>query len=145
MKNDKLTIYLAGKMSGLSNEEMTEWRNLIRDQLYKYADIAGKMIKVISPCDYYNFDNPRHQNEKEVMEYDLSLVRKSDIVIVNTFQLNTSVGSIMEVYEAHKLGIPVIAYGVSYDYLHPWLKECINREEICVVDLCEYIKDFYMW
>ena len=26
MKNDKLTIYLAGKISGLSKEEYTKWR-----------------------------------------------------------------------------------------------------------------------
>ena len=31
MKNDKLTIYLAGKMSGLSKEEYTKWRNIISD------------------------------------------------------------------------------------------------------------------
>ena len=141
----ELTIYLAGKMAGLSKEEMTEWRNMVSDQLYKFADIAGKNIKVVSPCDFYNFESKKQKNEKEVMQYDLSLVRKSDIIIVNTYQLNTSVGSIMEIYEAHRLGIPVIAYGVSYNSLHPWLKECITREEICAVDMCEYIKNFYMW
>lgn len=44
--------------------------------------------------------NPRYQNEQEVMKFDLNLVRGSDIVIVNINGLNTSIGSVIEVYEA---------------------------------------------
>lgn len=91
MKNDGLTIYLAGKMAGLSIEEQTTWRKFVTAELDKYSDMANYKTNVISPCDYFNFEEPRHQNEQEVMKFDLNLVRGSDIVIVNTNGLNTSI------------------------------------------------------
>lgn len=49
-------------------------------------------------------------------------------------------------YEAWKNDIPVIAYDENGDYktIHSWLKCCITRADSCVIDICEYIKDFYM-
>ena len=44
MKNDKLTIYLAGKISGLSKEEYTKWRNIISDELIGTAHLIGAKI-----------------------------------------------------------------------------------------------------
>lgn len=146
MRNNGLTIYLAGKMGGISKAEMESWRNLVKAELEKYSDIANYKVNTISPCDYFNFNEQRYQNEQEIMKFDLSLVNNSDIVIVNTNGLNSSIGSAIEVYEAWKSGIPVIAYDENGDYktIHPWLKCCITRVDSCVIDICEYIKDFYM-
>ncbi len=146
MGRNGLTIYLAGKMDGLSDSEMKKWRNLLKSELEKYSDIDNYKTNVVSPCDYFNFNEQRYQNEQEIMKFDLSLVKNSDIVIVNTNGLNSSIGSIIEVYEAWKNDIPVIAYDENGDYrtIHPWLKCCITRADSCVIDICEYIKDFYM-
>lgn len=145
MKNG-LTIYLCGKMSGLTYFEMTSWRNLFKSELNKYSDMANYKVNVISPCDYFNFEEQRYQNEQEIMKFDLGLVRNSDIVIVNTNGLNTSIGSAIEIYEAWKNDIPVITYDENGDYksVHPWLKCFITRTDSCMIDICEYIKDFYM-
>ena len=59
MKNDGLTIYLAGKMAGLSIEEQTTWRKFVTAELDKYSDMANYKTNVISPCDYFNFEEPR--------------------------------------------------------------------------------------
>lgn len=146
MGRNGLTIYLAGKMSGLSDSEMRQWRNLLKSELEKYSNMANYKTNVVSPCDYFNFNEQRYQNEQEIMKFDLSLVKNSDIVIVNTNGLNSSIGSIIEVYEAWKNDIPVIAYDENGDYktIHSWLKCCITRADSCVIDICEYIKDFYM-
>lgn len=146
MGRNGLTIYLAGKMSGLSDSEMKQWRNLLKSELEKYSDMANYKTNVVSPCDYFNFNEQRYQSEQEIMKFDLSLVKNSDIVIVNTNGLSSSIGSIIEVYEAWKNDIPVIAYDENGDYktIHPWLKCCITRADSCVIDICEYIKDFYM-
>ncbi len=146
MGRNGLTIYLAGKMSGLSDSEMRQWRNLLKSELEKYSDMANYKTNVVSPCDYFNFNEQRYKNEQEIMKFDLSLVKNSDIVIVNTNGLNSSIGSIIEVYEAWKNDIPVIAYDENGDYktIHSWLKCCITRADSCVIDICEYIKDFYM-
>lgn len=146
MEKNGLTIYLAGKMGGLSDLEMKKWRNLLKSELEKYSDMANYKTNVVSPCDYFNFNEQRYQSEQEIMKFDLSLVKNSDIVIVNTNGLSSSIGSIIEVYEAWKNDIPVIAYDENGDYrtIHPWLKCCITRADSCVIDICEYIKDFYM-
>ena len=146
MGRNGLTIYLAGKMSGLSDFEMRQWRNLLKSELEKYSDMANYKTNIVSPCDYFNFEEQRYQSEQEIMKFDLSLVKNSDIVIVNTNGLSSSIGSIIEVYEAWKNDIPVIAYDENGDYktIHSWLKCCITRADSCVIDICEYIKDFYM-
>ena len=146
MKNNNLVIYLAGKMSGIDFDTQTRWRLFVKNGLERCAATTDCNVKVLSPCDYYNFEKPRHQNELEVMKYDLSLVHNSDIVIVNVSGLHTSIGSVIEIYEAWKSDIPVLAYNEdrSYDKLHPWIKNCITRVETCAVDLCNYVKDFYM-
>lgn len=146
MSKNGLTIYLAGAMSGITTNEAAKWRNLIKESIEKYSDSVNYKVNVLSPVDYYNFDEERYQSEAEIMNFDLSLVNESDLVIVNTKNLNESVGSIMEVYHAWEHKIPVIAYDQNGDYkiTHPWLKCCFTRVETCILDMSEYIKDFYM-
>ena len=146
MKKDSLIIYLAGAMTGLTYPEMINWRNLLKAELNKYSDMTYCRVSVISPCDYFNFEEQRYQSDREVKRFDLALVKSSDVVIVNTKGLNTSVGSIMEIDCAEGNGIPIIAYDENGDYktTHSWLKDSITRVDSCVMDICEYIKDFYM-
>lgn len=149
MVNKELKIYLAGKMSGLSLNEMTKWRKLFKTGLTKYGELKGCNVEVISPVDYYNFEEKKkHQNEMEVMKFDLSLMKKSDIVIANLQDINTSIGTCIEVYEAWRIGIPVIGYGYGgsevYGEIHPWIANCLTRIEKSDKDTCQYIADFYM-
>lgn len=146
MGNNGLQIYLAGAMTGLTHSEMTKWRDEIKTCLEKCSDMANYKTKVVSPVDYFSFENDIHQSDLEVMNFDLSLVRGSDIVVVNTSKLNNSVGTIVELYEAWKSHIPVIAYDENGDYksLHPWLKCFITRVQSCISDIGSYIKELYM-
>lgn len=141
-----LKIYLAGKMSGLNFDEMYQWRAVLRNELLARADGAGYKLSVINPVVYFNFESERHQSEKEVMDYDLSHVSTSDIIIVNLDGLNTSDGTKYELKEAYDNGIPVIAFGdkENYEKLHPWTKLCITRYEDTAECVIEYIQDFYM-
>ena len=83
-KNIKtLKIYEAGKMSGISFEEMNRWRNELKEKLEFAANISGYLLQVINPVDYYNFEEKRYQSEEEVEDYDLTHVISSDIIIVN--------------------------------------------------------------
>lgn len=153
MKNDKLTIYLAGKMSGLSKEEYTKWRNIISDELIEVAHLIGAKIQVINPAEYFDFEKMDRHLEKEVMQFDLNMVRQSDIVIVNVGGISESIGTAIEVYEANRLNIPVIAYsdvldakkGDIFDKIHPWIKECLATKLMFHADdVVQYVKDFYM-
>ena len=143
-----MKIYLGGKMSGLTFEEMHTWRNEACKKLLKVADYCGKKINVINPVLYYNFETKRHQTEIEVEEFDLGHVISSDIIIVNLNGLKDSVGTIIELHDAHyHHKIPVIAFGERelYDNLHPWIKNDITRVENNINDVVAYIRDFYMF
>lgn len=55
-KNKTLKIYLAGKMSGLSFDEMNNWRKDTKDKLLIISQIADYQLQIINPVDYYNFE-----------------------------------------------------------------------------------------
>lgn len=145
MSNRDLNIYLAGKMNGLTYEEMNNWRVKAKDTLLDYTSVTTKRLNVVNPCDYYNFEMPQHQSEREVMEFDLRLVKKSDIIVVNLDGINTSIGTCIECYVANSLDIPVIALGTKeqYEKVHPWIQCCITRYEKNEFSLSSYIKNFY--
>lgn len=143
----EMKIYLCGKMSGLTFKEMNRWRELVKHELKQKNIALGNHIdlKTVNPVDYYNFQEHIEQSNKEVMQYDLRHVKTSDLVIANVNGLDTSIGSIIEIYEAYSKGIPVISLGEKrvYDKLHPWIKECIMRHEDSIADLISYISEFY--
>lgn len=141
----ELLIYEAGKMSGLSFSNMNEWRVDLKGRLLKASDAKGLKIKVVNPVTYYNFEYQLHKSEREIMLFDLNLVKKSDIIVVNIEGLNSSIGTCIELYEAYTKNIPVLAFGSIDEYLslHPWIKECITRIDWNKEELVEYIEDFY--
>lgn len=143
----KIKIYLAGKMSGLTYQEMGVWRQEIENKFLIQSMLTNYTVMVLNPVKLYNFEEVKHQSEKEIMNYDISHVVTSDIIIVNLDGLATSDGSKIEIYEAnYNRKIPVIAFGDKelYNNLHPWLKECITRVEKNIEDVVDYIRDFYM-
>lgn len=142
-----IKIYLAGKMGGLTFEQMNRWRKSIKDDLINCASYTNIEVNVINPVDYYNFKEKKHQTEIEVEEYNLAHVRSSDIILVNLEGLSDSIGTIIELHDAHyHYKIPVIAFGKQelYDCLHPWIKNDITRVEKNGYDAVTYIRDFYL-
>lgn len=142
----ELTIYEAGKMSGLGLQQMLTWRIELTKELEDTAELVGAKVNAINPVNYFNFVQKRHQTEEEIMKFDLAKVKNSDIVIVNMEGLNTSIGTCIEVYEAYKREIPVLAFGSNqlYEELHPWIQCCITRHDETYKKTVKYIKEFYM-
>ena len=142
----ELTIYEAGKMSGLDLQQMLTWRIELTKELEDIAEMVGIKVNAVNPVNYFNFVQKRHQTESEIMKFDLSKVKQSDIVIVNMDGLNTSIGTCIELYEAYKREIPVLAFGSNelYEELHPWVQCCITRHDKTYKETVNYIKEFYM-
>ena len=142
----ELTIYLAGAMTGLTFEEMNTWRENVKILLNEREELKDITLDVINPVMYFNFDKKIHQTEMEVMKFDLAKVKSSDIVIVNMNGLNTSIGTCIELYEAFKQEIPVLAFGDDnlFNGLHPWIQNCITRHDETYFDTVNYIEDFYL-
>ena len=140
-------IYLAGKMNGFSFEEMNSWRDEVFNKLLNLSGMYDTKLDVINPVMYYNFEKKRHQTEIEVEEFDLAHVISSDIIIVNLNGLKDSIGTIIELHDAHyHHKIPVIAFGSQelYDDLHSWIKNDITRVENDIDEMLDYIEDFYL-
>ena len=146
MKLDKM-IYIAGKMSGLNHTNMMTWRACVVDKLKTLAEINGTNCQIINPAEFYNYHNNAHKTEREIMQFELNHVKQSDVVIVNLRDINQSIGTCIEVYEAFKNNIPVVAFGTDeeHEVTHPWIKECISRHEETMEAACLYIADFYFW
>lgn len=53
---NNLQIYLCGKMSGLSFQEMNSWRELLSVKFKSVASDINVKVKVINPVDYFNFE-----------------------------------------------------------------------------------------
>ena len=145
--NKKIKIYLAGKMSGFSFNQMNDWRQNLKTDLIKMGELFNYKMIIINPVDYYNFEEKKYQSEREVRDYDLKHATTSDIIIVNLEGLKTSDGTKYEIHDCnYHHNIPVIAFGKRelYNELHPWIKEDITRVEDNGQDVVSYIRDFYM-
>ncbi len=135
-----MKCYLAGAMSGLSKEEMNQWREDTTQQL----DFHN--IKTLNPVNYYNFElDPTTYSELEVKNFDLHLVRNCDVVLVN-LNRQGSIGTAIECHEAYEnYKIPVIAFASKENYakVHPWVQCSVSRCEETVEDAIDYIVRFY--
>ena len=138
-----VNIALSGAMSGLTWEEQTKWRSAIKNAiLYGGYDYEYKPV-FFDPTLHYNFEDKHNKSEREVFEYDLNAIRKSDLVIVN-FNDKQSIGTAMEIMLAHELHIPVIGLNKDKVELHSWLECCCTR--ICddMRELVEHVVNFYL-
>ena len=134
-------------MGGLTFAQMNDWRVELKNKLLDVAEDMRYKILVVNPCDFYNFEEEKHQSEEEVEDYDLAHVISSDIIVVNLDGLSTSDGTKFELHDGNYHNkIPVIAFGdkETYDNLHPWIKRDITRVEDNIDNVVQYIKEFYM-
>lgn len=146
---NKLIVYLAGAMETYENTDKAEkWRM----DVTKYFVKNSEVISVVDPTTYYTYGKGYHKTDKEVFRFDLYKVRKSDVVLVNLADIRKSIGTCIEVYEAHRSRIPVIGFLKDVqedkikDYIHPWIYHCMDRIETgedCMENACNYIKAYY--
>lgn len=132
-----MKIYLAGKMGGLSIEEMNTWR---KSATHRFKDCDG--VGCINPVLHFNpFNGAGKEHEREAFQFDLHQVRGSDIILVS-LNHNDSIGTVMELAIAHELRIPIIGYGCATQ--HPWVELCLTKHVATLNEAVDYIKAHYM-
>lgn len=129
-------------MSNLSFEEQSKWRQQIMNAI-KYNYEYEKKPVFFNPVQYFNFEEKRYKSEREVMEFDLNALRKSDLVIVN-FNDPSSLGTCAELAVAYELKIPILGLNIYGEELHPWLECFCNRIFTSTRDLVDYTVEFYL-
>ena len=138
--SNKLTIYLAGRMGGLTKTEYNTWREVLRKKLEIAAECCNSIIQVINPADYFDFDNMEGHTDKEIMQFDLNMVRQSDIVIANVNGINESIGTSIEVYEANRLNIPIMSCMGTGNKLDPTKFEVTDIYKTSVCPLAKVMR-----
>lgn len=141
-----MKVYLAGRMTGMTIEEMNAWRNDAANIFH--TEYEGYNIEVFNPCKFYSFENDQILKPKdaETMQFDIfTLVKKSHIILVNLVKPG-SIGTAIEMHDAHEFfHIPVVAFGDKEDYekTHPWVRAAINRYCETMEEAIDYIVKFY--
>lgn len=139
-------IFTSGKMSGLSLSEQIEWRNEAEHYLTAFSDEHPRFIH---PPSFYNYTNDKSKCEREIKDFDLNQIRGCDILLVNLKDVETSVGTMMELQFAdsmNRLGnkyIWIIGFGDNKG-IHPWINLCLHRHEDNLEDACRYIAEFLL-
>ena len=145
-----MKIYLAGKMGGLTKEEMNGWRFLAQDYLNICSPFKSNDV-CINPVSFYNSDNyiELKATGREIMDFDLTAIKNCDLLLVNLNHTD-SMGTAIEMFYAHDiLKMPVIsfAYTDNFEKSYVWVKECSTKnfsgEENNLEEALEYINKFY--
>ena len=139
-------IYTAGKMGGLTYSQQTDWRLKI-EKLIKERTSAN--VVFIHPPLFYRYGENLHKNESEVMEWDLSQIRDSDIVVVDFEDISDSIGTHIElgfikaINEFGNKHIFVIGIGKP-NIDHPWLSLIPLRQEDTIESAADYISTYLL-
>ena len=130
-------------MGNLTFEQSNQWRIRIKEKVLNHAKDTDGNVAVKNPNDYFNFLYKSHESEREVRNFDLWLIRNSNLIVVN-FNDPKSIGTAQELAIAYELRIPILGLNAENYVLHPWLKECCDRIFVNESQLVDYITDFYL-
>ena len=130
----KLNVYLSGSMQDIDKNESAKWRSFVKKKLKDCASC-------FDPWDHFDFQMV-DLSDREVMNYDLYQLRRSDLVICN-INYTRSLGTMSELAIAYDRRIPILAINTSGELLHPWLATMPEKIFASWDDLIEYVKLHY--
>lgn len=144
MKNFK--IYTCGRMHGIPYAKQMIWRKELQ---FAIECRTKQNVTFIHPPEFYGYHEKLHKSEQEVMNWEMQQICDSDIVVVNLDEIESSVGSHMELGVACGANlssgkhINIVSFG-NEENIHPWLSLCSLRHEDNVNDLADYIATYLL-
>lgn len=137
---NKGTVYLAGKMTGLSLDEMSRWR------IKAAGELNGAGFNVLDPVKVFEVEikEDTHLLAREIVDSNKFQIKNSDIILVELNHENISIGTIGEIVYARGLGKPVIVWGKATNIIsHPWIREHITAIYYDLETAIDYIIEKY--
>lgn len=135
-------IFMSGAMGSISYEEQTQWRQKIINAI-KYNYECEKKPIFFNPVNYFNYEEVRYKSQREVMNFDLNALKKSDLILVN-FNDPSSLGTCAELATAYNMKIPIVGINEEGKKLHPWLESFCDRICESIREAVEYVVEFYL-
>lgn len=136
----KTTVYLAGKMTGLTYEEMMEWR-IHAENFLRIPDTGESKFRIINPVDTDFGTTP---SKREMVHSNKFQISNSDIVLAELNHEEVSIGTLFEIAYANEKGKPVIVWGKNKKIIdHLWVEESITKAFDTLFDACVYIRRNY--
>lgn len=116
-----MRVYLSGAISDVSYAYANQWRAELKENI---ESLTKGQWKCFNPLDHYNYEiTPEYgYTEPEVMNYELGMLRNSDIVICR-WDENKSLGTACELAIAYERRIPVLLLVTDDEtFIHPWVE-----------------------
>lgn len=149
MKDD-FYIFLSGKMTGLSNDEMNSWRREFADKICDGWIGSAKTPVVVNPCDKFRmlWDEPLWKEHKEYVRSELRDAKGCDLLLLAISKNQDSIGSACELATAYANGKPVVLYNphrIPHEDIHPFVWEMSDACFEDMEELVNYIGEVYLW
>jgi nucleoside 2-deoxyribosyltransferase len=130
-----ITVYLAGKMTGLTYQQMTEWRYIAKHHLSAHGIVS--LDPATQPL------NGGTWTPREVVDSNKYQIRHSDVVLAELNYDNVSIGTIGELVYAREHNKPVIAWGKASIIEHPWVQEHTTKIFGTLAEAVDYLVGNY--
>lgn len=131
-------IYLAGAINGCTDTQMSDWRDALKSKSYNFN------AYFLDPTDRdYRGRELDYGVANEIVTLDKLDIRNSNYILV--WYEKPSVGTSMEIFYAHSLGIPLILIDKREDRtknLSPWL---IHHTTALVQSIDEAVETLNIW
>jgi nucleoside 2-deoxyribosyltransferase len=130
-----MLIYLAGKISGLTQAEASKWRVKAIFSLLRVG------IKAHNPLE--GFDINGQYEPQEIVIRNKYYIDKSDIILAEMDYREPSPGTIGEIVYAAMKGKPVITWGRAEYNESVWIKAHVTKHFETLEDALDYIVAMY--
>lgn len=130
-----MLIYLAGKITGLTEFEANNWREKAKTMLEIYN------IKTHNPL--AGFDINGNYEPQEIVVRNKYYIDKSDIILAEMQHSGPSLGTIGEIIYAAMKGKPVITWGRAEYNERAWIKAHVTKHFETLEDAIDYIIAMY--
>jgi len=138
-KYQKMKIFLAGRIEGLSWKDANNWRE--DAIIFLWGGISND---VYNPCSFIPKEHRNSllnanniHNRIGMIDNNFKYIRQADVILVNLDV--ASIGTLLELGAAHILHIPIVAFNIGQCKEHPSIKNIIDCQCDTLEEACEYI------
>lgn len=119
------TIYISGKMTGLTKDDMDSWRSDLADLIERELCVYAR---VVNPVNYYNTIDSQYDTDTEYVRWELRQAKNCKVIIVGWNKEQDSLGTMAEMTYAYANNVPIILYlydtninDVDFLDIHPFV------------------------